>query len=236
MPRVCLSDAAACYFAARGQMVIVGEAEFPPGVPTAFVAAHEYGHHVANNRRNPPFPGGARAWGTKRWASVEGICPGVRRGTYTFDPTGLNYLRTPFENFAEAFAFLHFPNVLTWAPFAPSLQPTRASYAAIRQDVLRPWGGNTTLVGTGRSNPRFEDVFPIRTPLDGRLTLKLRGTPVADFDLWLYRRNGRRPIARSTGRSSRERIDYLICGPRRLDVGVTSYRGPGRYRLTISRP
>ena len=36
------------------------------------MVAHEYGHHIANNRRNDLAP--ALEWGTKRWASHEHVC------------------------------------------------------------------------------------------------------------------------------------------------------------------
>ena len=37
----------------------------------ASVLTHEYGHHIADSRQNPPWP--SVNWGTKRWASYENV-------------------------------------------------------------------------------------------------------------------------------------------------------------------
>ena len=65
---------ARCY---GGQtLVVVGETT--DGIAPNSVAAHEYGHHVAANRSNAPWP--AIDWGTKRWASEVGVCSRVSAG------------------------------------------------------------------------------------------------------------------------------------------------------------
>jgi hypothetical protein len=61
---ICGDDAAGCY--SGGELVFIGD---PVGAWTPEgTARHEYGHHIAANRANPPWR--ALDWGTKRWASV----------------------------------------------------------------------------------------------------------------------------------------------------------------------
>ena len=45
---------------------------FPDGTHWMTVIAHEYGHHVASSRTNPPWLAGT--WGPKRWASYVNVC------------------------------------------------------------------------------------------------------------------------------------------------------------------
>src|SRR5690242_5686068 len=56
-------DILGCY----GQNQLIGPGEDQPGITAESVIAHEYGHHIAAHRSNPPWP--AVDWGTKRWAS-----------------------------------------------------------------------------------------------------------------------------------------------------------------------
>ena len=67
------TEALGCY---GGQtLVVVGEST--DGIAPSSIATHEYGHHIAANRSNAPWP--AIDWGTKRWASMMGICSRVAR-------------------------------------------------------------------------------------------------------------------------------------------------------------
>src|SRR5213076_326793 len=63
-------DADGCYFPDTGEIVTVGEDTQWGTVEQ--VVTHEYGHHIANNRVNDPWP--AIAYGTKSWATYEGVC------------------------------------------------------------------------------------------------------------------------------------------------------------------
>ena len=72
--QLCGPDALGCY--SRGLLVMPGETW--EGVSPEEIARHEYGHHVAANRSNAPWR--AVEWGTKRWASLVGVCARTAAG------------------------------------------------------------------------------------------------------------------------------------------------------------
>ena len=75
------------------------------GVDPKMIATHEYGHHVAFNRVNPPWQ--AVDWGTKRWASYANVCTRTAAGSaYPGDEDG-HYLQNPGEAFAETYRLLN---------------------------------------------------------------------------------------------------------------------------------
>ena len=235
----CGGSALACYFSGPERMVISGNHDVAPdGASREYIIAHEYGHHVANNRRNPPFDP-AIAWGTKRWGTYERVCQGVRRGVYfPGDESPDRYFENPGEAYAEAFAVARFRNSgVDWA-WIDSLKPNRRSLRMIRADALRPWSGRKRTVVTGRlpKDGRTILVERLRTPLDGNLGLRLEGPSRPDFDLLLRDRRGR-VLRSSNGIDSAERVNYTVCGTSRLRAVVKrSGRGGGRFRLTILRP
>src|SRR5207253_573329 len=115
------------------------------------VATHEYGHHVAYNRRNTPWI--AVDWGTKRWATYMRICSRTAGGTAFPGAEDVSYPLNPGEGFAESYRVLNetmggIP--LTWSIVDNSFRPDAAALQAIRDDVLQPWTGPTIDTIRGR--------------------------------------------------------------------------------------
>jgi hypothetical protein len=239
IPSICGGLAAACYFPTQDTMVIVGELSFG-GLPTSFVAAHEYGHHVENHRSNSPWP--SLGWGTKRWSTYERICPrylageiypGERYDEYpgSFDDF---YWQNPGEAFAEAYAKYHsvFRNLI-WE-WIPSLKPDEGAYSRIRQDVERPWTKlkSSSYTFNVRNGQRVRKWFPV--PLDGKLIMKLRGPKGTDFDLNLL--DPKKPtIGKSTRRGSREKVRSFSCGDGRLAFEVQAVDGKGKAKVKVAK-
>lgn len=237
MATICGQGALACYFSGANRMVISGDDDAAPdGATRAFIIAHEYGHHVAQHRLNPPFEP-AINYGTKRWSSFERVCQGARRGQYFPGDQGNHYFQNPGEAFAESFAFTKFPNApVQWA-WIDSLRPRRGSFRAIRADTLRPWAHRTRAIVRGELSGReVLTARRVRTPLDGVLSVRLEGPRRSDFDL-LLRDGAGRVVRRSQGVGSEERVSFLICGQARFRAVVRRADGPGGdFKLVFRRP
>ena len=234
----CGFGAGACYYPSGNTMLISGnDATGPDGATREFVIAHEYGHHVAQHRRNPPF-NPAIDWGTKRWATYERVCQGVQQGIYFPGDESVHYRQNPGEAFAESFAFNRFRRApVKWA-WIESLKPDNDAFRAIHQDTLSPWRHRTRSVISGRIPARGRDsvVEGIATPLDGTLSLGLHGPRGAQLDLVLRDRRGTL-LAESNGPGSDEFIHYTVCGQARLRAVIKSDgRGGGPFRLVVRRP
>ena len=65
------------------------------------VVRHEYGHHVAANRLNPPWS--AADWGPKTWATDQGICALAAAGTAFPGNESDHYELNPGEAWAESY-------------------------------------------------------------------------------------------------------------------------------------
>ena len=110
------------------------------GITPEELARHEYGHHVAANRLNAPWP--AADWGPKRWASHVGVCARAAAGTAS--PTSnTDYERHPGEAFAEVYRVLNErrggSTALTWSIVDDSFIPDAAALRAAEEDVTKPW-------------------------------------------------------------------------------------------------
>ena len=234
----CGFGAGACYYPGGNTMLISGnDTTGPDGATREFVIAHEYGHHVAQHRRNPPFEP-AIDWGTKRWATYERVCQGVQRGVFFPGDEANHYRQNPGEAFAESFAFNRFRNAPVKWGWIDSLKPDADAFRAIREDTLRPWRHRVRFVLSGRMPAHGRDSVPqgFGTPLDGTLSLGLHGPPLAEFDLLLRDRKGNL-LAASHNIGANEFIHYTICGQARLRA-VVKRNGPvgGPFRLVVRRP
>jgi hypothetical protein len=231
---VCGFDALACY-SGEQQLIIAPRDDFPEGPTAQAIVAHEYGHHVARNRLNPPWD--PLRYGTKRWASRTGVCSRTAAGTLFPGGDGFRYRLDPGEGFAEAYRVLNEQRAgrpeSAWEVVDASLHPDPLALAALERDVLDPWTAPTTQARSGSFRARGTPTrsFPLATPLDGSLLITLSAPANMRLRLSLYNTSRKRTVA-TGGR----RLQTTICGQRSLSVRVTRQAGAGRFSLSISRP
>jgi hypothetical protein len=226
---ICGADALGCYGANR--LVMPGDSS--GGIAAASIATHEYGHHVANNRLNPPWR--AIDWGTKRWASSMNVCTRAAQGTAFPGDEGSAYMLNPGEAFAESYRVLNERErglSFTWPIVDPSFIPDAGALQALREDVLNPWSGETTRTIRMRFAPgRRLWTLTLATPFDGRLTATARGS----IDLQLA--DGDRNLARGAWTTSGvKRLEYQACGRRSVQLRVVRAGGPRTITLRVSQP
>jgi hypothetical protein len=231
---ICGDDAIGCY--SGGLLVIPGEQY--GGVEPQEVARHEYGHHIAASRVNPPWT--ASSYGPKRWSSATGICARTKAGT-AFPDDYSHYSLSPGEAFAEAYRVLNDRRAgilgLTWSIVDDSFIPSDATLLAVEQDVTAPWLEATSSVVRGRFTARKRrSVTTLATPLDGVVTVELRVPRGRTDTLALVDPQGRVVASGLWAGATTRRLTYLVCGQRRLTVRVVLGGPPGRYTLAISRP
>jgi hypothetical protein len=220
-----------CY--AQGVLVFPGDGD--PAV-NQVVGAHEYGHHVAANRRNDPWDPGA--WGPKRWASYVGVCARTAAGALFPGDEAAHYTLNPGEGFAEAYMILNRQRGGTWAalpsPVDPSLAPDAGALGAIQADVRQPWQGPALTTWSGQ----FTRPQPAAVPLEGAIE--------QGKTLWLHNAAGRSVRRLRSGRYEVTVTDdsikdnFHLRGPgvnRRTGVPGTGYAlwritlRPGSYRF-----
>jgi len=225
----------ACYNAAVEQMIVPGEqVESEAGVSTAYVIAHEYGHHIAANRANPPFP--TLDFGPKYWASYEKVCDRVLSGRLVPGSEGRFYTANPGESWAEVYARLTYPQE-SWR-FTSLLRPDAGALDAARRDVLDPWtvARTRTFRGnfTGANGNTRSYSFPLA--LDGGLRIKLHGPSRARYDLAVSSLG--RSRGKTSGNAARDVLSWkAACRQRRdEDVTVTVVRrsGTGKFSVDVT--
>lgn len=224
--RLCGPWAAGCYSPVDQSLLVPGES--PPGISAESVLAHEYGHHVANNRSNPPWNG--VEWGPKRWASYTRICSRERAGT-AFPGRVDQYRLQPGEAFAEAYRVLTETRAgavdFTWSIVDGSFRPDATALRLVYEDVVHPWQPKSRrLRGALRGGPSTYERL-VATPYDGVLTTTV--TP-GRYRLRLVDPFSGRVLAQ--GRS----VKHTVCGERSLLLRVVGDGRPGRFSLAITRP
>jgi hypothetical protein len=226
-----------CY--ATNKLVAIGDPV--DGVTPQEVVRHEYGHHVAANRINPPWS--AINWGTKRWASQASVCSRTVDGTAFPGDEGSHYTLNPGEAFAETYRALNdaqgFGAAIDWTLVDPSFLPNTDALQAVEDDVLHPWSGPTATVVHGRFKTSGSNVWTMSLPLplDGSLTVDLSFPAGARDHVVLTGEGGTRILARGTpSGASSEKLTFVICGERAAHL-VLSRRGrPPAFTLHITRP
>jgi hypothetical protein len=230
----CGFDALACYSRER-ELIVAPREDFPEGPTAQAVVAHEYGHHIARNRINPPWD--ALSYGTKRWASQVAVCSRTAAGRLFPGGQGFRYRLDPGEGFAEAYRVLNELRAgrpeTAWQIVDTSLHPDAAALAALQRDVLEPWRGPTVERRSGTFGIRGKSLrsFRLATPLDGAVQITLTAPAKLRLRLSLF------DAARSeTVATGGRRLHTIICGQRSLAVRVTRQAGAGRFSLNVSKP
>jgi hypothetical protein len=214
---VCGAAADSCYDPAGSAIYVPGDGANPDGLPLAQLLEHEYGHHVANNRSNPPWA--AVDWGTKRWASYEDVCAKQGAGLAFPGDEATNYWSNPGEAFADSYMYLNNQRLGHALPpwvFNVTFMPDYAALSAIQQDVTSPWTGQKTFVWRGRVTRARSSTLP--TTLDGNVAFRLAAP--AGSTLQIYAEG---QLVASTHRN----FAGTICGARSIVTRVISRRAGG---------
>jgi hypothetical protein len=230
-------DVLGCYQA--NMLVAIGDPV--DGESPQEVVRHEYGHHVAANRVNAPWP--SIDWGTKRWASQANVCSRAASGNAFPGDEGSEYTLNPGEAFAETYRVLNDVRdsgaAVNWPLVDASFLPNADALQAVERDVLQPWSGPTTSVVHGRFKSHGNTMWTMSLPLplDGSLSVDLSYAAGARDDVALYGAKGTRVLARGapSGASS-QKLTFMICGQRSGRLQVTSRIGSGSFELRIARP
>jgi hypothetical protein len=230
------ADALGCY----GGNMLVASGEVVHGVSPLEVVRHEYGHHVAANRLNPPWQ--AIDWGTKRWATQESVCSRSAAGSVFPGDEGSRYTLNPGEAFAETYRVLNDSQAgvaVNWPLVDSSFLPGAAALEAVKQDVLQPWAPSAAKVVRGRFRATDRAVWSMTLPepLDGILSVELSFPTGTHYDLVLTDSDGKHVVARgSPSGPASEKLTALICGARSARLRVTRHGPPGPFVLHITQP
>ncbi|MFN2472137.1 MAG: hypothetical protein ABR583_14340 [Gaiellaceae bacterium] len=239
MQGACGVFALACYSPVEGRMVVPGE---DPAAQTSVesVLAHEYGHHLAASRLNPPWE--AVAYGTKRWASYEQICRDAQAGlVYPGAEDFGRYRLNPGEGFAEAYRVFNERRLARpeapWEIVSPIFYPDAPALGALEQDITAPWRSNTvSTVRGGFSRPGTRTrTYGFTAMLDGAVSATLRAPSTARLRLELLSSGGSR-ISQAVVAGGGKVAQGIACGSRSFGVRVTRLAGSGEFRLVLSRP
>jgi len=211
------ADVLGCY----GENTIVASPDDTSGISAEAVITHEYGHHVAENRQNPPWQ--TVDYGTKRWASYEQVCKKTQAGElFPGSESPPDYELNPGEAFAETYRVLNERELglpeAPWEIVDQSLYPDATALALLKQDVLQPWTSNrtTTLRGVFLRKGRSAKSFRVTAAYDGTLTASVRGATGMRLTLNLHQ--------------------TTVCGNRTFTLRVKRTRGAGPFTLMVSRP
>ena len=222
---VCGEGALACY---SNDQIFFSAVEPEPGEPHILeVLAHEYGHHIAAHRLNPPWP--AMWWGPKRWASQMNVCRNTADG-YFFPgaETRPQYALNPGEGWAEAYR-RSIEVKQGWADMGWNVvdnvfNPGPSELELVNLDVTEPWLAPTTDVARGKLRRNGVRRFK-RYIYDGAMSASVTGARGISVSV-----NADGRILRGPAR----RVSFFNCSRKSVTVVVRSKFG-GRYRLSTTQ-
>jgi hypothetical protein len=217
--RNCGVNALACY--SPGTYSIYAPAVDPAiDVSARGVLIHEYGHHVAESRPNPPFA--SEDYGTKRWATYENVCARTAAGDlYPGAEDQRFYTLNPGEAFAEAYRVLNEQRLNmpleAWSIVSTSLEPDATALTLLEQDVTTPWIADAAKPLTARLSSKVRAVkFSVPTPLDGSIVVKSRKSGNTQVNIALLVKNKVQKAKTFTAAASS--VSSTVCGARTYTV------------------
>lgn len=228
--------ALACY-SPTSQLILAPGNDPDPMTTSESVVAHEYGHHVANNQNNWPWP--AVDYGTKRWASYVQVCKATEQSHMYPGSEDSHYTLNPGEGFAESYRVLNERNLglpeSEWNVVSDIFYPDATALADLQTDISTPWQNVTTSVIKGsftrNGTPRTTIVG---TPLDGDVTATLRAPRSLRAKVQLLTKS--KVVATATVSGAAKVARTIACGNRSYTLKVTRLAGSGSYTVTVGRP
>ena len=206
---------------------------------------HEYGHHVADSRLNPPFV--SVDYGTKRWASYENVCARSSSGQlFPGAEDQQHYLLNPGEAFAESYRLLNEQKlglfVEPWNIVSTQLYPDATALSLLEQDVTQPWAPSAaTKLHVTLTKSLKTKAFVITTPYDGTLSLSPSQSGAARVSLAVADSTGAQLAMRTIASHSATPISTTICGQRTYTArvklsGTVTKKTKTTFTLTVAKP
>ena len=237
MQGICGEHALGCY--SPNRMVSMGETAH--GVTAAEVVRHEYGHHIAFHRLNPPWT--AVDWGPKNWATAQSICSRQASGGVFPGDEGKHYRLNPGEGWAEVYRLLDERRAGVtssgWQIVDSSFMPNETTLRAAERDVVQPWAVARTARHEALLTARKKSVWsiPLATPLDGAIEVTVR-LPRGGLHEVVLVDPGRRTVL-ATGlwaSGTTKTLVANVCGQRSLTLRITRNGAVGRVRVVAKLP
>jgi hypothetical protein len=215
----CGANALACY--GSDQMFVAGT-QVVGAPPIEQVLAHEYGHHIASHRLNPPWPAGD--WGPKHWANRMNVCKYSAAGLMFPGDEGDHYAQNPAEGWAEGYRKMIQTNLgwpdIGWNIVDDYFNPEPGELQLINLDVTRPWQHASRYIDNGKLKRRGVRRYK-RYLYDGPVTARVTGARGTTVSL---------SVGGKVVRGPARRVSAVNCGLESLTVVVRSKFG-GRYHL-----